>query len=86
VEDRTFVRLKASTGRSIPDPEVLLVRGELKRSTSANSQTVLVKCRPPASPRSLPWLECIFADTGYNAQQTHEAAAANYTLRMEIVR
>ena len=21
-----------------------------------------------------PWLECVFADTGYNAQQTYEAA------------
>ena len=33
-----------------------------------------------------PWLECVFADTGYNAQQTYEAAAANYPLRLEIVR
>lgn len=33
-----------------------------------------------------PWLECVFADTGYNAQQTYEAAAANHPLRLEIVR
>ena len=32
-----------------------------------------------------PWLECIFADTGYNAQQTYEAAGRN-SLRLEIVR
>ena len=32
-----------------------------------------------------PWLECVFADTGYNAQQTYEAAGAN-GLRLEIVR
>ena len=32
-----------------------------------------------------PWLECVFADTGYNAQQTYEAAGAN-ALRLEIVR
>ena len=32
-----------------------------------------------------PWLECVFADTGYNAQQTFEAASAN-SLRLEIVR
>ena len=32
-----------------------------------------------------PWLECVFADTGYNAQQTFEAAGAN-SLRLEIVR
>ncbi len=32
-----------------------------------------------------PWLECVFADTGYNAQQTYEAAAGN-ALRLEIVR
>ena len=32
-----------------------------------------------------PWLECIFADTGYNAQQTYEAAGAN-ALRLEVVR
>ena len=32
-----------------------------------------------------PWLECVFADTGYNAQQTYEAAAEN-SLRLEIVR
>ena len=32
-----------------------------------------------------PWLECVFADNGYNAQQTHEAAAANHPLRLEIV-
>ena len=28
----------------------------------------------------------MFADNGYNAQQTFEAAAANYPLRLEIVR
>ena len=33
-----------------------------------------------------PGLECIFADGGYNAQQTFEAAAASYPPRMEIVR
>ena len=33
-----------------------------------------------------PWLECIFADGGSNAQQTFEAAAASYPLRLEIVR
>ena len=33
-----------------------------------------------------PGLECIFADGGYNAQQTFEAAAASYPLRLEIVR
>ena len=32
-----------------------------------------------------PWMECVFADTGYNAQQTHEAAGAN-SIRLEIVR
>ena len=32
-----------------------------------------------------PWLECVFADTGYNAQQTFEAVSAN-SLRLEIVR
>ena len=32
-----------------------------------------------------PWLACVFADTGYNAQQTYEAAGAN-ALRLEIVR
>ncbi len=31
-----------------------------------------------------PWLECVFADTGYNAQQTYEAAGAN-GLRLEVV-
>jgi len=36
--------------------------------------------------RRFPWLECVFADTGYDAQQTYEAAAANYPLRLEIVR
>ncbi len=35
-------------------------------------------------PRS-PWLDCVFANTGYNAQQTYEAAGAN-VLRLEIVR
>jgi putative transposase len=32
-----------------------------------------------------PWLECVFADTGYNAQQTYEVAGAN-GLRLEVVR
>ena len=32
------------------------------------------------------WLECVFADGGYNAQQTYEAAAANHPLRLEVVR
>jgi transposase len=36
--------------------------------------------------RRFPWLECVFADTGYNAQQTFEAAAANHPLRLEIVK
>jgi len=36
--------------------------------------------------RRFPWLECVFADTGYDAQQTYEAAASNYPLRLEIVR
>ena len=35
--------------------------------------------------RRFPWLDCVFADTGYNAQQTFEAAGAN-SLRLEIVR
>ena len=35
--------------------------------------------------RRFPWLECIFADTGYNAQQSYEAAGAN-AFRLEIVR
>jgi transposase len=35
--------------------------------------------------RRFPWLECVFADGGYNAQQTYEAAAANHPLRLEIV-
>ncbi len=35
--------------------------------------------------RRFPWLECVFADTGYNAQQAYEAAADNYPLRLEIV-
>jgi putative transposase len=35
--------------------------------------------------RRFPWLECVFADTGYNAQQTYEAACDN-SLRLEIVR
>lgn len=34
--------------------------------------------------RRFPWLECVFADAGYNAQQTYEAAAAN-ALRLEVV-
>ena len=28
----------------------------------------------------------MFADGGYDAQQTHEAAAANHPLRLEVVR
>ena len=36
--------------------------------------------------RRFPWLECVFADAGYDAQQTDEAAAANHPLRLEIVR
>jgi transposase len=36
--------------------------------------------------RRFPWLECVFAETGYNAQQTFEAAAANHPLRLEIVK
>ncbi len=35
--------------------------------------------------RRFPWLECIFADTGYNAQQTYDVACDN-ALRLEIVR
>jgi transposase len=35
--------------------------------------------------RRFAWLECVFADGGYNAQQTYEAAAANHPLRLEIV-
>jgi putative transposase len=33
--------------------------------------------------RRFPGLECVFADNGYNARQTHEAA--NHPLRLEIV-
>lgn len=36
--------------------------------------------------RRFPWLECVFADAGYDAQQTYEAAAAHHPLRLEIVR
>ena len=36
--------------------------------------------------KRFPRLECVFADGGYNAQQTFEAAAANPPLRLEIVR
>ena len=36
--------------------------------------------------KRFPWLECVFADGGYNARQTFEAAAANHPLRLEIVR
>ena len=36
--------------------------------------------------RRFPWLECVFADGGYDAQQTYEAAAANHPLRLEVVR
>jgi transposase len=36
--------------------------------------------------RRFPWLECIFADGGYDARQSHEAAAVNHPLRLEIVR
>ena len=32
-----------------------------------------------------PWLECVFADTGCNARQTHNTACDN-SLRLEIVR
>ena len=35
--------------------------------------------------RRFPWLECVFADTGYNAQQTYKAAC-DHSLRLEIVR
>ncbi len=35
--------------------------------------------------RRFPWLECVFADNGYNARQTYDAAAANHPLRLEIV-
>lgn len=42
---------------------------------------VLAKVR-----RRFPWLECVFADAAYDAQQTHEAAAANHPLRLEIIR
>lgn len=34
--------------------------------------------------RRFPWLECVFADTGYNARQTY-AAACDGALRLEIV-
>ena len=33
-----------------------------------------------------PWLACVFADGGYDAGQTHAAAAANHPLRLEVVR
>lgn len=33
-----------------------------------------------------PWLQCVFADGGYDAGQTHAAAAANHPLRLEVVR
>ena len=36
--------------------------------------------------RRFPWLECVFADGDYHAQQTYEAAAANHPLRLEVVR
>ena len=36
--------------------------------------------------KRFPWLECVFADGGYDAQQTYEAAAANHPLRLEVVR
>ena len=36
--------------------------------------------------RRFPWLECVFADAGYDAQQTYEAAAANHPLRLKVVR
>ena len=36
--------------------------------------------------RRFPWLECVFADGGYDAQQTYEAAAANHPLRLMVVR
>ena len=31
-------------------------------------------------------VECVFADGGYDAQQTYKAAAANHPLRLEVVR
>ena len=33
--------------------------------------------------RRFAWLKCVFADGGYDAQQTYEAAAANHPLRLE---
>ena len=33
-----------------------------------------------------PWLQCVFADSGYDARQTYAAAAANHPLRLEVVR
>ena len=33
-----------------------------------------------------PWLQCVFADGGYDAGQTFAAAAANHPLRLEVVR
>jgi transposase len=36
--------------------------------------------------RRFPWLACVFADGGYDAQKTYEAAAANHPLRLEVVR
>lgn len=35
--------------------------------------------------RRFPWLECVFADAGYDAAKTH-AAAAEHRLRLEVVR
>ena len=37
-------------------------------------------------PIRFPWLKRVFAYGGYDAQQTHEAAAANHPLRLEVVR
>ena len=31
------------------------------------------------------WLECVYADAGYDAQRIYEAAAANYPLCLEVV-
>ena len=33
-----------------------------------------------------PWLQCVFADGGYDAGQTYAATAANHPLRLEVVR
>ena len=36
--------------------------------------------------KRFPWLECVFADGGYDSQHTYEAAAANHPLLLEVVR